>query len=402
MRTRRGLIAAAIVVGYVVAAAGGLVVQAGLDGLRLTVVEGVAFYAGFSLFAALGALLIVRRPGHVMGVLFAALALLIAVGSAGDAYAAAVLLSGGRPSLLVRVWAWPNAWYWYALVVGLMIYVPLLFPDGHLPSPRWRWVAWPVGFCMAAVCGVAAVSERISLQAVGPDGRPLSVANPFGIAGVPPAEQNPVFLTLGVVVFPGLIAAVAAVVVRFRRSAGVERQQLKWFVATVCLLVAAVVLGELPIPGADLIGGVGLIIAVVALPASITLAILRFRLYEIDRIISRTVTYALVTAVLLVVYVLIAVVPSTAFQLQSDLLVAAATLAAAAAFGPVRRRVQAVVDRRFNRARYDAATVIDRFGGRLRGDLDLDGLTGDLRGVIASTMQPAHVSLWLRADQGAP
>jgi hypothetical protein len=402
MRMRRGLIAGAIVVGYAVVAAVGLVVQAGLDGLRLTVVEGVAFYAGFGLFAAVGALLIARRPGHVMGVLFAALALLIAVGSAGDAYAGAVLLSGGRPSVLVRVWAWPNAWYWYALVVGLMIYVPLLFPDGHLPSPRWRWVAWPVGVCTAAVCGVAAVSERISLQTVGPDGRYLSVANPFGIAGVPPAEQNPVFLALGVVVFPGLIAAVAAVVVRFRRSAGVERQQLKWFLATVSLLVAAVVIGELPIPGAGLIGGVGLIVAVVALPASITLAILRFRLYEIDRIISRTVTYALVTAVLLVVYGGIVTLPGLLFGLESDLLVAAATLAAAAAFGPVRRRVQAVVDRRFNRARYDAATVIDRFGGRLRGDLDLDGLAGDLRGVVASTMQPAHVSLWLRADQGAP
>ncbi|HSK97076.1 MAG TPA: hypothetical protein VK891_10705 [Euzebyales bacterium] len=392
----RGLIAWAVVAAYVFFAAVGVVVQAGMGAARLSVVEGVGFYAGFGLFAGLGALLIVRRPGHVMGVLFATMALVVAIGSSGDAYAGAVLLSGGRPSLPVRVWAWPNAWYWYALLTMLVVYVPLLFPDGHLPSPRWRWFAWPVGVAAGIACALAAVSDRISLQSVGPDGEFLSVVNPFGIDGVPHAEQNPVFMAVSVVVAPGLIGAVAAVVVRFRRSTGVERQQIKWFVAAVCLLVVAILVDVVPIHAADVVGGVGLIVAIIGLPASITLAILRWRLYEIDRIVSRTVTYALVTAVLLAVYAAIATLPGALFGLESDLLVAAATLAAAAAFVPVRRRVQAVVDRRFNRTRYDAVRVVEGFGSHLRGDLDLDGLRGGLRRVVASTMQPSHVSLRLR------
>jgi hypothetical protein len=131
----------------------------------------------------------------------------------------------------------------------------------------------------------------------------------------------------------------------------------------------------------------------------VAVAVLRYRLYEIDQIISRTATYAVVSAVLVTVYAAVAVVPSAVFDLDSDLLVAAATLAAAAVFVPVRRRVQALVDRRFNRARYDAQQVVDRFGSRLRADVDMAHLADDLRRVVGATVQPAHVTLWLAGDR---
>ena len=396
----RTLVAWSIVLLYAVVAALGLVARAGIDEPAISVAEGLAFHAGFGLFAGLGALLVARRPGHVMGVLFAAMALRIAIGSTGDTYAAAVVLAGRQPSLALRLAAWPNAWYWYALLTMLVVYVPLLFPDGHLPSPRWRWFAWPVGVVASLACVMAAVTERVSLQAVGPDGAFLQVVNPFGISGVPPAEENPAFVALGVVVFPGLIGAVAAVVVRFRRSPGVERQQLKWFVTAVCVLVAGIVIGELPLPGAQAVGGAVFIVGLLGVPVAIAVAILRFRLYEIDRIISRTVTYAFVTAVLVAVYATVATLPGALFGFESDLLVAAATLSAAAAFGPVRRRVQALVDRRFNRTRYDAVAVVERFGSRLRRDFDPDSVARDVRTVVTATVQPAHVSLWL--DPGGP
>jgi hypothetical protein len=220
---------------------------------------------------------------------------------------------------------------------------------------------------------------------------------------MPFGEDNPLFDPVGSVIILGAVGAVAAVVVRFRRSHGVERQQFKWFLSPVCLVCVSVTVDALPVPlptwvsvisdGASLLGFIGL-------PVSITLAILRFRLYEIDRLINRTVTYALVTATLLVTYAAVVALPGVIIDLRSDVLVAAATLATAAAFVPVRRRVQRVVDRRFNRARYDAARVVDRFGARLRVELDLDGLADDLCGVVASTVQPAHVSLWLARERG--
>ncbi len=149
----------------------------------------------------------------------------------------------------------------------------------------------------------------------------------------------------------------------------------------------------------SLVLDVAFIVGFLGVAVSITLAILRYRLYEIDRIISRAATYAVVTAVLVGVYVLVAVLPSAVFDLKSDLLVAAATLAAAALFVPVRRRVQAVVDRRFNRARYDAQRVIERFGSRMRDELVLDGLTRDLHAVVAATVRPSRAWVWLRAGE---
>ncbi|CAN5891287.1 hypothetical protein BH23ACT10_BH23ACT10_16350 [soil metagenome] len=282
----------------------------------------------------------------------------------------------------IAVLQWFNAWTWVLIAVPLATFLPLLFPDGRLPGRRWRAVAWLAAAALALVVvtmmAVAWPSSTIPVAE--------AMAEPRGVAAV------------GRVGFPLLLASVLASllapVVRARRAGGVRRRQIHWvgFGAGMFALVTAV--SFVLDPSARLFA-ITAVPGGIALVGSIAVAILRYRLYEIDRLISRTATYALVTAVLVGVYALVAVVPSAMLDVESDLLVAAATLAAAAVFVPVRRRVQQVVDRRFNRARYDAALVVERFGDRLRDDLDVDGLTGDLRGVVAATVQPAHVSLWL-------
>lgn len=395
--TRR-MLAPTVVALFLVCVGTGIVLQVVGRGAGNDLFEGLSFIAAFGLFAVLGAVLLARRPGHMMGPLFAVVGLLPAIGFAGDAYAAARVIAGQPVPLWARVLVWPTAWYWYVVLAILAVYVPLLFPDGRLPSPRWRWIVWLVSAGLAVACALSAVSERIELQTLGPGGQGLSVVNPFGIAGMPHGEDNPLFDRLGAVMAIGVVAALAAVVVRFRRSRGAERQQVKWFVSAVCLtgIGIAVDVVALRLPRVvELALDATFLIGVVAVPVSITLAILRYRLYAIDRIISRTATYAVVTAVLVGVYALVAVVPSVALDVESDLLVAAATLAAAGAFVPVRRRVQSTVDRRFNRARYDATRVVERFGTRLRDDIDLQHLAGDLQAVVAATVQPTHMSLWL-------
>jgi hypothetical protein len=269
----------------------------------------------------------------------------------------------------------------------LITFFLLLYPDGRLPSRRWRPAAW------AAAVGITGLVTglAISAVAVGPD----SIAaltqrgadfEPSGI-GRTISEAGNLF---NLAVFP---LAVASLFVRRGRAGPVERRQLQWFAYGAVLFVLSI----LP----QFIWMFPFWVeysAVLFLAVAIAVAITRYRLYEIDRIISRTVAYALVTAVLIAVYALVAVVPSLLLDVESDVLVAAATLAAAALFVPLRRRVQTAVDRRFNRARYDAVQVVERFGSRLRGDLDLAGLTGDVQAVVRATMQPAHASVWLRTE----
>lgn len=394
--TRRTRTAVAVVVAYLAALTAATLMQLSTTGLDSELVEAVVYPAAFGLFAVLGAVLISRRPGHVMGPLFAAVGLLAAIAVPGDAYVASVVIAGSTPPWFVRLLAWPGAWYWYALIIIVVFYVPLLFPDGRLPSSLWRWLAWPVGATTVAACAISAVSERIVLQTLGPDGEALSVVNPLGLAGMPHGEDNPLFSVLTAPLLLGVFGALVAVVVRFRRSRGDERQQLKWFVSAVGLLITGTLLAETPLAVARTVGGAAALTGIVAVPVAITLAILRYRLYDIDRIVSRTVTYALVTAVLFVIYTAVVTLPGALFALESDLLVAAATLVAAGVFVPLRRRVQSIVDARFNRARYDAGIVVERFADRLRSDVDARRLAADLQTTVAATVQPLRVSLWLR------
>jgi hypothetical protein len=280
----------------------------------------------------------------------------------------------------------------------LGIYMILLFPDGKLPSGRWRPLAWLSG----AVIVVGSVSFAI-------DPGPLSglrgVRNPFGVEGVPwAAIVWPVVIALLPLC---ILASAVSLVLRYRRSRGEERQQIKWM-AFAASLVGLVFLGGIVtsfIPGLEYLERgfetMG-VLSYAGIPIAVGLAVLRYRLYDIDVLINRALVYGPLTAMLALVYVggvvgLQAVFRALSGQ-ESTIAVVASTLVIAALFGPLRGRVQGFVDRRFYRSKYDAAKTLEAFGSRLRDQTDLDALSGDLVGVARRSLQPEHVSLWLRPD----
>jgi hypothetical protein len=259
--------------------------------------------------------------------------------------------------------------------------VLLVFPDGRLPSPRWRWAAWLAG------AGVAVMTLGMAASTLGDPVRiALSEEEPGGLPGL--------VLDVSVIAAAAsFLAALVSLAQRWRRARGNEREQLKWVAFAAGLaLVANIVLQIFQLPGLGLVG-------VVLVPVGAAVAILRYRLYDIDRIISRTLGYGLLTALLGLVYVAGVFVSGRLLNpggKPSGLAVAASTLAVAALFQPARRRVQAAVDRRFNRARYDAARTVAAFSARLRDQIDLDTLSTELLAVVDQTMEPTQVSFWLR------
>jgi hypothetical protein len=359
-------------------------------------------------FAVVGLVLAVRRPGHAIGWLFVAMGLVAAVHSFAFEYAMRALVTAPG-SLPAGSWmAWLAYWTWTLNLPALALLL-LLFPDGQLPSPRWRAVPWLLGVA------IAGVTSWTMLQPGPIDLSVVKIANPAGLA----ALDGPTVQALGNVpgilafltLFVGSVACALAPFVRRRRADPIERQQLKWlaFVAAASGLAGAtgllmVRLGENSV---DIAGGLLLLLALagiaVGIPVAVGLAILRYRLYDIDRVINRTLVYALLTAVLGLGY---AGVVLTLGQLlgrqNSSLAVAGATLAMAALFQPLRRRIQQQVDRRFNRRRYNAAQTIAAFSTRLRDHVDLDTLTGELLAVADQTMQPTQASVWLRDNPTPP
>jgi hypothetical protein len=269
----------------------------------------------------------------------------------------------------------------------------LLFPDGRLPSRRWRPAA------VAVVLAGAAMVARYAL-APGPFTQFPGITNPLGVETMPWLRQVPTDHLPAAVLVPGVVA----LVVRFRRSRGPERLQLKWFAWAGGLVVAVngVVLAidaVVPAPvDLDAVGGAVFALVLCTVPAAIGIAISRYRLYDVDLVINRTLVYLALTAVLGASYVggvLVLQQVLSPLTETSDLAVAGSTLAVAALFRPVRGRVQTVVDRRFYRRRYDATRTLEAFGGRLR-ELDLDTLGADLQGVVRETVEPTAVRLWLR------
>jgi hypothetical protein len=335
----------------------------------------------------LGFVLAWRRPRNPLGWMFLAAAVFLALSEDASFYTVADyrLHHGGLPLGWVAVLAQPG-WAPAIVLVGLVV---LLFPDGALPSPRWRPVLW----VYLAVAGVWIVSaEAVSVGAVA--GHQVRIDPSGGLLGLDSAT-GPYgwFGAVEDVFFPVLaacwLASLAAQAASYRRSSGERRQQLKW------LLTAGVVGGiglGLALSGlSDLAGTVlGL-----ALPASMGVAIFKYRLYDIDRIISRTLAYAIVTGLLVGVYAGLVLLATQVLKFHSTVAVAAATLAAAALFNPVRRRVQRVVDRRFNRARYDADQMVAAFAARLKDAVDLDSVRDDLAGVVQQALEPAHLSVWV-------
>jgi hypothetical protein len=339
--------------------------------------------------ATAGAVLASRRPRHPVGWLLLALGLSAAWAGVPPAYAAYGLLT--RPGALPA--AHGVARYWPITLVATQTaasFALLLTPTGRLPSPRWRW--W------ARVTVAAAVSLVVALAvARGPlDPRYQVLGGPFDLRG-----QGGVLLFVNQLALAATTLAVvvgaASLVVRFRRAQGVERQQLRWvaWAAAVAVLGAVVALGGLAV-GATALVTWAISSTFAVMPLAIGAAILRYRLYDLDHIISRTLGYGLLTVLLGGGYAAVVLGLGQLLGRDSSLVVAAATLAVAAVFQPARRRIQQAVDRRFNRRRHDAAETIQAFSDRLRDQVDLDTLSAELLAVVEDTMQPNQASLWLR------
>jgi hypothetical protein len=337
--------------------------------------------------ATVGAVLASRRPRHPVGWLLLALGLLLVADGVASGYAGYGLLA--RPGALpaadyVAVYLGRGS-IPLATCLGFML---LLTPTGSLPSPRWRWLA-----------RVAAAAPLLALASLVP--QPLeepfqSVANPLAMPSLAAPQLVVAVVTIVAALLPIVVGA-WSLAVRLRRARGVERQQLRWLalaaalVAMGVLAIAGLAVAGIEAPLGWLFGG-----CVALLPLAAGASVLRYRLYDLDRIISRTLAYGLLTVLLGSAYAGVVLGLGRLLPQDSSLVVAGATLAVAAAFQPARRRVQRAVDRRFNRRRYDAAQTVQAFSGRLREQLDLDTLTAELLAVVDQTMQPTQVWLWLR------
>jgi hypothetical protein len=358
--------------------------------------DALASMAGGLAFAIVGAFIVSRRQENVLGWIFLIAGPVSEAVSLVDRLALDVLVVRSQESSLAEVYVGLTRGGW-APFLALILTMVLLFPNGRLPSRRWRPAAWLGGALFAGVY----VSATILPAHIGP---PLDFENPLGVeAAKVPATAVLVIGIAGVLV--SALAVVVSAVLRFRRARGDEREQFKWFAYAASLIPVGLILHTLADAAApwaiDAIElGIGLVVA--ALPVAVGIAILRYRLYDIDRIINRTLVYGVLTAGLGVTYFGLVVGLQAALRPLSGgsgLAIAFTTLVVAALFLPARLRIQNTVDRRFNRRAYDAARTIEAFSARLREQIDLDTLRYELLAVVDETMQPAAASLWLRAPE---
>ena len=356
----------------------------------------VAFIAVQLGAATAGAIIASRFPQNAVGWMFLAIGVGVSLAFAFAGYAELGLVSDLAPLPGAEVAAWAESFLFIPAAMGLPILLLFLFPDGHMPSPRWRPVFWTA----AAFAAFGTCVTAFKVGRVGPeDGR---IPNPLAAPGDLGAFLRDLDSVTNMLAPVAFACGVAAIVARYRRSRGVERQQVKWFVYAAGFVAVGFAL-TIATPG-GLVADVGFLVGLLGLaglPIAAGIAILRYRLYDIDVVINRTLVYGALTATLVAAYlgaVLLLGLVSRPLTGSSDLAIAGSTLAVAALFGPARRRIQATVDRRFYRSRYDATRTLASFGARLRDEVELDSLSEDLRGVVADTMQPAHVSLWLRGQ----
>ncbi|MGZ8513981.1 MAG: hypothetical protein ACXWXA_02975 [Candidatus Limnocylindrales bacterium] len=363
---------------------------AAVPGMPIVVVVLLVLGAILS-FGIVGAIVVTRLPRNPIGWIPWATAGVIAGSVTGASYASySVAAFGGTLPATVPIALASQADLIPTLgLVG--IFLPLTFPDGHLPSTRWRGVA---RFSAAAIV----FASVLAAVTPGPLSGGSNIENPIGIPALAGAGPVVGLLPLAALVSPFLLA-VASVIVRYRHAGAVERQQLKWFAGAAAVMVIAVVLGSSNIGPLAEVGWIVMIAGLALLPIAVGVAVLRYRLYDIDRIISRTVSYGAVTGILAVVFVGTILVSQTvlaSFFSGSSVAVAASTLVVAALFQPLRRRVQGVVDRRFNRSRYDAERMVSAFAGRLRDEVALADVDAAIRTVVAQTVAPKAVGLWMR------
>ena len=356
----------------------------------------IVFGTALLTFPIVGALIASRHPRHAIGWLLLA---------AGLANMALILFSGygtyaleAEPSALPGgvVTNWLSDVIWLPSVAVSTTFLFLLFPDGKLPSRRWRALAWTavVGTVMVALALVFEPTLYGYPDVKAPLALPKETEGLLGLVA-----------TAGFILWAAAtVGAVISLILRFRRARGEQRLQIKWVA-----FAAAISLVMVPSFSLETAEALAFLepVALIAIPISVGVAILKYRLYDIDRIINRTLVYVALTALLVGVYVgaavgLGALVRSVSGQENNSLVIAASTLAVAALFGPARRRIQGFIDRRFYRRKYDAARTLETFNAKLREQVDLDSLSGELVGVVHDIMQPAHVSLWLRSVEEGP
>jgi hypothetical protein len=346
--------------------------------------------------AGVGALVVTRRPGHRVGWLLVALGLSIAVAGFSFSYT--------RYGLVARPGTLPGA-SWLAGVAngGVFTYLSctgfilLLSPTGSLPSPRWRWWARITAAGLVLAFSTSVLASR-PLYPEYPD-----IANPIGVDALEHGAGAALFPVGALLVLAGLVVGAVSLLLRFRRARGLERLQLRWLALGAALAAMSFAASMTALVVEETDGWVfqaALGISVAVLPLATGAAILRYRLYDIDRILSRTLAYALLTVLLGLGYAAVVLGLGRLLGRDSSLVVAAATLAAAAAFQPLRRRVQSLVDRRFNRRHVDTTRTVEAFNARLREQVDLDTLSAELLTVAEQTMEPTQVSLWLRPQAG--
>jgi hypothetical protein len=354
---------------------------------ELLATEGLAALVFFVL-AVVGALIASRLPANPIGWVLLGTVTAVGLSGAADGYVA-LSLDRGREGGLVP-WAAEYSDDVFVAFFAMVFFSLLLFPDGRLLTRRWRIVLW------AGTAGLGLCTLGVVLLPGQIENHP-ELTNP---AGIDKAVAEWLFLCGFTLFAVALVAAGMSIVLRFRRARGIERQQLTVLLAAGVGGVSAFIVGVLvTLAGWEELGIAATMLGVLTIPVAIAVAMLRYRLYEIDRLISRSLTYGLVTAILVAAYVGLVLAGQAVFSSfagGSDLAIAGSTLVVAALFLPLRSRVQRVVDRRFYRRRYDAQRTLDAFAARLREQVELDGLRADLQGVVGETMQPAHTTVWLR------
>jgi hypothetical protein len=348
-------------------------------------------------FSVVGAIIASRHPRNTIGWLFCSVGVTVGLNSFAGDYAEFWLASGFGMSDLGETAAWFSSWAWVLLTYVPTSFVLLLFPDGRLPSPRWRPVAW------GAALGIAGSVAGYALAA-GPLEDFPQIANPYGLGG---PIVGMVGVTGNIVAAGSLVASAISLIVRMRHAGSEQRQQIKWLAYG-----GAVVVGTLCVSGLINLWNVsvGIVvgnIALLGLPVFTGIAIVKHHLYDIDHLINRTLVYGSLTTMLVAVYVGGIVLSQRVFagltghEELPQLAIVASTLMIAALFAPLRRRIQATIDRRFYRRKYDAAKMLRAFNTRLRDETDLGTLSDELIRVVKETMQPEHVSLWLRPDMAS-
>jgi len=365
--------------------------------------EGIVTFATWTVsFSVVGALIASHRPENPIGWIFLAVGFCYGLLFAGDEYAIYALLTNPVALPFGAEASWLGQWVWAPGVVLILVFLPLLFPDGHPPSHRWR----PVGWLGVLSIGVAVVSSTILLW---PERGPALVTGDENPSHVVQVLVD--FIALPMMSVAGL-GAVISLFVRFRWARGEERQQIKWFASAaaltvVWLIVFAFVFEELLSAKGGLPESIIFLSGLLVLPSipiATSIAILRYRLYDIDRIINRTLVYGSLSAFLALVYFVGVATTQAIFRAltgqeqQPKLAVVVSTLVIAALFMPLRRHIQSFIDRRFYRRKYDARKTLEAFSAKLRDETDLNTLSDELVAVVRQTMQPAHVSVWLHPD----